>query len=386
MTIVTTSTKAVAQGNGATTTWPFTFLIPDINSLVLTIVDIPSGNPTVIAPANYSVTGLGSPTGGSVTYPLSGSPIPVTSDVVIQRVVAETQETDFTLQGAVYPTDIEDALDYVTMITQQLQSQVTQSIVFSPADTVPAAPLPPASARAGLALMFNSSGNPIAAAGINPSVTVSAAMIPVVTAATTAAALTALGIPGSLLDLLIPPGTIWDYAAGGAAPTGFVFPIGQACTSTYPSYRALLVSAGSPYGTNGTDPLMPDLRSAVVAGKSNMGGSDNGLLTGGTVLGALLGLQSSNLAANQIPTITSVNAAQAITTTVSSHTVYIDGTSTSFTGGGGHNTFADGNIAASGTLATTGNNSISVVYTNGSLQPFSRVQPTLICNKILKVS
>src|ERR1035437_3579414 len=176
MTIVTTSTKAVAQGNGATTTWPFNFLIPNLSSVVLTLVDIPSGNPTIIAPANFSITGLGNPAGGSITYPLSGSAVPATSNIVIQRVVAETQQTDFTLQGAVYPTDIEDALDYLTMITQQLQSQVNQSIVFSPADTVTVAPLPPATARAGLFLGFNLSGDPIAVSGLTPGTTVSAAM------------------------------------------------------------------------------------------------------------------------------------------------------------------------------------------------------------------
>jgi len=131
MTLATTSTKAVAQGNGATTSWPYTFLIPAMDSIVVSLVDVASGNITVLAPSVFSVTGLGNPTGGAVTYPLSGSPVASTSYVVIQRIVPETQETDFTLQGAVYPTDIEDALDYVTMICQQLQSQVNQSIVFS---------------------------------------------------------------------------------------------------------------------------------------------------------------------------------------------------------------------------------------------------------------
>lgn len=389
MTLITQSTKAVAQGNGATVAWPFTFLIPAVEDLVLTLVDVASGNPTIISPVNYTVTGLGNANGGTVTYPLTGSPVPSTSYVVVERFVPDVQETDLTNQGAVYPADIEDALDYLTMITQQLQDQVDRSIVFSVADMVEVT-LPPATARANLFLGFNSSGAPIAVSGLTPGTTVSAAMIPVVTAPTTAAALTALGIPGSLLDLLIPPGTIWDYAAGGTAPTGFVYPIGQACTSLYPNYRANLISAGSPFGTNGTDPLMPDLRSVVVAGKSNMGGTDNGLLTGGTVLGALLGLQSSSLAANQIPTITSVNAAQAISVVTTVNGVPSGQSLSSAASAGGSRFVADWGTSGTGelvgALTSTGSNSISVVYTNGSLQPFSRVQPTLICNKILKVS
>ncbi len=388
MTLATTSTKAVAQGNGANTTWPFTFLIPAMDSIVVSLVDIASGNITVIAPAYFSVTGLGNPTGGAVTYPLSGSPVAATSYVVVQRTVSETQETDFTLQGAVYPTDIEDALDYVTMICQQLQSQVNQSIVFSPADTVTPV-LPSKTARANLLLGFNANGDPVAVSGpLAAGTTVSAAMIPVVTAPTTAAALTALGLPGTLLDLLIPAGTVWDYAAGGTAPTGFVFPTGQACTSTYPTYRALLVAAGSPYGTNGVDPLMPDLRSSVIAGKSNMGGVDNGLLTGGTVLGALLGTQSptKTLVTANLPPYTPAGAV-AVSASANATRAFNTGGSTDI------NTLSSGNSAgalsspngvpfAGATAAFAGTAAPGQTSTPFS---YSTIQPTLICNKIIKV-
>jgi hypothetical protein len=129
------------------------------------------------------------------------------------------------------------------MITQQLQDQIDRAIVFSVADTIETT-LPTATARAGLFLGFDTNGDPVAVDGLTAGTTVSAAMIPVVTAPTTAAALTALGLPGALLDLLIPAGTIWDYA-GTTAPTGFVLAFGQACTGTYPVLRALLVAAGS---------------------------------------------------------------------------------------------------------------------------------------------
>ncbi len=387
MTLSTTSTKAVAQGNNASTVWPYNFLIPADGDLVVTLVDVASGNPTVLAPSTYTQTGIGDPLGGTVTYPLSGSPLAPTTLIVVERSVPDVQETDLVNQGGVYPQDIEDALDYLTMITQQQQDQISRSIVFSVADTVEVT-LPTATARANLFLGFNASGDPVAVDGLTAGTTVSAAMIPVVTAPTTAAALTALGLPGALLDLLIPSGTEWDYNAGGAAPTGFVYPIGQACTSLYPDYRAKLIAAGSPYGTNGVDPLMPDKRSVVNAGKSNMGGADNGLLTGGTVLGAVLGLQSSNLAANQIPSLTSVNGAQSITVHPVGRTyaVTTNGVSSGTTVQAGALVVPTSTINDFLSVADfTANNSISVTYTNGSLQPYSRVQPTFICNKILKV-
>jgi microcystin-dependent protein len=80
-----------------------------------------------------------------------------------------------------------------------------------------------------------------------------------------------------------------------------VLAFGQACTGTYPVLRALLVAAGSPFGTNGVDPLFPDCRSRRPVGKSNMGGVDNGLWTGGTVLGAIAGAQGVVLSTTQIP-------------------------------------------------------------------------------------
>lgn len=389
MTITTTANKAVALGNGATTVWPYAFLIPEAGDLTVTLVDRASGNPTVVSPTLYTVTGLGSALGGSVTYPLSGLPLSSAFDIVIERVLAETQETDLENQGTAYPAVIESALDYLTMLVQQLQDQIDRSIIFSVADSS-APELPPASARAGLFLAFDSNGDPIAAAGINPSVTVSAAMIPVVTAPTTAAALVALGLPGALLDLLIPAGVIWDWANGTVAPTGFVFAFGQPCTGLYPVYRAALVALGSPFGTNGVDPLMPDGRSIVGGGKSNMGGVDNGLLAGGTVLGAFLGAQTVVLTLAQLPTgITSAGTSVSTLSGGSAVPISLGGSITSRsiafqagasnvgpfpeTSGGAWN----GQTNINGTITGTSNN------TGGGSHP--NVQPTLVLNKIIKV-
>lgn len=364
MTITTTSIKAVAQGNAATTTWPFTFLIPTLDDITVTLVLLSSGDETVLAPSLFTVTGLGDPAGGSVEYPLTGSPLSALYDIVVERFVAETQETDLVNQGGAYPADIEDALDYLTMITQQLQDQIDRCIVFSVADEVETT-LPVADARADLFLGFNSDGDPVAVDGLTAGTTVSAAMIPVVTAVSTAAALTALGLPGSFLDLLIPAGTIWDYSLT-TAPTGFVFPIGQACTPTYPVYRAALVAASSPFGTNGVDPLMPDLRSVVPAGKSNMGGVDNGLLTGGTVLGAVIGTQTKVIIKNNLPALI---GAAAIPVRV-------------LTSVGGVTDLTDVSLGNDAN-ALAGNFNAPVVGGIGT--PFNVVQPTYVLNKILKV-
>lgn len=394
MTIETTAIKAVAQGNGATTVWPFAFLIPADSDLVLTLVDIASGNETVISPVNYTTTGIGNEAGGTVTYPLSGSPLSSATSIVIERRLPLTQETDLLNQGAVYPQAIEDALDYLTMVAQQLQDQIDRAIVFSVADTVEV-DLPLASARANKVLAFNSNGDPIAADLITPGTTVSAAMIPVVTAPTTAAALVALGIPGSLLDLLIPAGTVWDYVLT-TAPAGFVFPFGQPCTALFPVLRAGLIAAGSPFGTNGVDPLMPDGRSTTFVGKSNMGGVDNGQWAGGTILGAVAGTQSVTLLLAQLPS--------------HQHNVFLKDNQHFHNispatgginvirgdGGGGAFTYAGGGTGAlvvTVTATTTSNITVGSVNgvandnqtaTAGSGSSHENRQPSIIVNKIIK--
>src|SRR3954471_21730108 len=152
MTLTTSSIKAVAQGNAATTSWPFTFIIPTLDDIVVTLVLISSGDETVLAPSTFTVTGLGVSTGGTVTYPLSGSPLSALYKIVVERFVPDLQETDLVNQGGAYPADIEDALDYVTMITQQLQDQLDRALIFSIADTGSDGTLPIASARADLFL------------------------------------------------------------------------------------------------------------------------------------------------------------------------------------------------------------------------------------------
>jgi microcystin-dependent protein len=382
MTVETTAIKAVAQGNGATTNWPFTFIIPEDDQVVLTLVDVDSGNPTVIGPAFYTVNGAGNPAGGSVDYPLSGSP--VTSDyyVVVERVLPLTQESDLVNQGGAYPATIEEMCDYLTMVAQQLQDQINRAIVFSVADTVEVT-LPTATARAGLFLGFDVNGDPIAVDGLTAGTTVSAAMIPVVTAPTTADALTALGIPGALLDALIPAGTVWDYI-GTTAPSGFVLAFGQACTPIYPVLRAMLVAGGSPFGTNGVDPLMPDIRSRTVVGKSNMGGVDNGLFTNGTFMGNVSGVQSVTLTLATLPTgITSSNLG-AIALTVNSTATTIRTPIADVADGAAAGYVRNGTI---GTLTSTGTIAIGdadVTSNNTSGSAHENRQPSFILNKIIK--
>src|SRR4051812_37714860 len=119
MTISSTASKVVGRGNGATTGFPYSFLIPDANSILVTYVDA-SGAQTVLSSSQYTVSGLGSAAGGTVTYPLSGSPIASGTSITIERVLPLTQPTSLLNQGGYFPAIVEAAFDRLCMLIQQI--------------------------------------------------------------------------------------------------------------------------------------------------------------------------------------------------------------------------------------------------------------------------
>jgi len=122
------------------------------------------------------------------------TPPPSTVYVVIGRNVtldqADPYRTSRGWQGAV----VEASFDKLTAITQDISDVAARSIVFPLGDTATVT-LPSAALRANLALVFDAVGN--ATAGAPTSTTVSAAMIPVVGAASLATARSLLGAAGS---------------------------------------------------------------------------------------------------------------------------------------------------------------------------------------------
>lgn len=191
MTIGTTLNTITVDGNGATTTFTYPFLIPLPSDAVVTFTDANS-NGTVLLTSQYSITGTGNENGGTVTYPLSGgTPIAAGTFLTIERLLPEIQSTSLSNQGPTFSA-IEGALDYLTMLIQQVTNVADRAIVINPADTVLPTPLPIASVRAGQFLTFDSQGNPTVANTVGGGAVVSAAMQPVVAASTLSNAVTAL--------------------------------------------------------------------------------------------------------------------------------------------------------------------------------------------------
>lgn len=77
----------------------------------------------------------------------------------------------------------------------------------------------------------------------------------------------------------VPVGTI-VYFATTTAPDGFLVCNGDAVTALYPDLRALLIAAGSPFGTTGGNPRLPDLRAEFIRGFDGGRGIDTGRVFG----------------------------------------------------------------------------------------------------------
>lgn len=186
----------------------------------------------------------------------------------------------------------------------------------------------------------------------------------------------------------IPLGAGIDYWGVTAPNSSFVFPTGQAISRT--AYATLFALFGTTYG--GGDGLttfnLPDKTGRVSAMKetsatrltSAVGGVDGG------ILGAVGGTQAQTLTLAQLPTgITSANASQAISVT-STQTGIPSGTSATSAQGGVSNPvpyFTGAGIT--GQITSTGNNSISVTSNNTSGNAHPIVQPTIICNYIIRI-
>ena len=168
-------------------------------------------------------------------------------------------------------------------------------------------------------------------------------------------------------------------------PSGWALCYGQPCTSAYAAYRALLVAAGEPYGTDGTDPLFPDMRGRGVAGRDDMGGSAANRLTAttmtpdGITLGAVGGTQTHTLTAGESAVLSYTSAV-----TDPGHTHDVAFNQSSVAPGSATNPAV---YPSSGAFATSSEvTGITVSTTaNAGGGAHNNVQPTLITNYIVYV-
>lgn len=204
MTVNADGSRVTYQGNGSTTTFTFPFSTPDAASIHVFIEDT-LGNVTEQAPGAFTVVlnplvgANPTPTGGTVTYPVTGSPLPVGAKITLSRELERVQPVSLSNQSIIYPPVIEKELDYLTMLFQGEADDFGRAFKVGFGDPFPA-DVPPVSIRKNQNAFFDADGN--LTPGLAPGGTafISAAMQPVVAAVSIAVARNLLGL-GQLATL-----------------------------------------------------------------------------------------------------------------------------------------------------------------------------------------
>lgn len=140
MTTPSTARKAgPLLGNGSTTSFPFTFKVFAAGDIAVTIADSLGVETLLALGADYSVTlnaNQDTSPGGTVTYPITGSPLPAGSRLVILGDLDYDQPLDLPSGGNFNPLALENQLDRTVMQVQQLKEQVGRALQVSPTSGV----------------------------------------------------------------------------------------------------------------------------------------------------------------------------------------------------------------------------------------------------------
>lgn len=128
MTIPTQQSSQIFLGNGVTTAFDFSFVGADSDFINVTYTDA-DGNSETLLPAQYTIflnpaaTGALWGIGGTVTYPIVGSPIANGTSLTVARILPLVQDDSISNQGAFAPSVIETALDTLEMQIQQTSAR-----------------------------------------------------------------------------------------------------------------------------------------------------------------------------------------------------------------------------------------------------------------------
>lgn len=167
MTIASTSSKVIYQGDSATTEFPIPFPFLDDSHIEARLKTAAGAEVVWSLGTEYELAGAGQPLGGSLsvsTLPINFTPAAGDS-VVIRRIVPNVQEIDYPEGGAFPSRAHERGLDLAVMRDQQLDEALQRALLFPVSDPAGSTgSLPDATQRANSVLGFDASGNPIAAA------------------------------------------------------------------------------------------------------------------------------------------------------------------------------------------------------------------------------
>jgi hypothetical protein len=160
MTVSTLNSTTSSTANGTNRVFNFDFALLEADHLYVYTIDTATSGIAVITTDYVLDEGWGD-NGGSVTFNVDEQPADGIT-VFIQRTIPVTQETDY-IPGDPFPADShEDALDKLTMLTQQIGGQdglFDRAIVVPVGDTATDLETPVAAERASEYLFFDENGD-----------------------------------------------------------------------------------------------------------------------------------------------------------------------------------------------------------------------------------
>lgn len=160
MTVPSTARRAGPfLGNGSTTTFSFSFKTFAAGDLLVKRMDALGVETTLVLNSHYSValnSDQDASPGGTITYPLTGSPLPAGQKLTIIGDLDYEQTTDLLGGGAFNARVIEDTFDRTVIQIQQLEERLDRALTI-PVGSTASAQLP--NPEANELIGWNSSGN-----------------------------------------------------------------------------------------------------------------------------------------------------------------------------------------------------------------------------------
>lgn len=135
MTISNQTASVTYLGNGVQTVFTYNFRIPyqsdDVTPAVAVFTIDADDVQTLLSSDQFSITGVDDPLGGTVTYPLTGSPLALGTSIRIDRALLYTQPDAFPNQGFL-PSTVEDLADRLVMQMQQIAAALGVTLTTQP--------------------------------------------------------------------------------------------------------------------------------------------------------------------------------------------------------------------------------------------------------------
>lgn len=239
MAIDSTNNRNDYTGNGSTLTYSYNFKIFAASNLLVTVRDTSDNEEFTLAlNTDYTVSGAGVSTGGSITlidlnqeWIDSSNYFSSGYELSIRRILPLEQATDIRNEDDFLPEVIEDQFDKQVMIDQQQQDELDRSLKTPETDSGSIGPIPVLDDRASKVLGFDADGDPIAVATVPTSGVTATAFAETLLDDTTAAqARSTLGVSRE-----------WGGTSGGSANAQTLTP-SPAITSYQTGYEISFVA------------------------------------------------------------------------------------------------------------------------------------------------